>query len=132
MGFINKCIGNTINSLFPSNIENKSKVLIINLLHIIGIIILQFGVLLPPKYMKYYITYIVVLMLSYIILNNRCFMTELSNYYSGVNYNVLCIKMKNAKVLLFIYLLIAVIFDSYPQYSFYNLIKMVLIKIISK
>ena len=128
MSKINKCIGHTFNSLFLKNVKNKEKVFFINILHIIGILLLQLGLFLPPKYIKYYITYIVVLLTSYIILNNRCFMTELSNYYSGVNYNVLCVKMTDAKKILFLYLILAIIFDSYPEYSFFNIIKKYIFK----
>ena len=57
--------------------------------------------------------------ISYILLNNRCFMTVLSNYFGSKNYNSLCIKMNEARYILGIYLVVAVFFFNYPKYSIY-------------
>ena len=94
---VTKCGLHTYSSLFPNDVSNKYLVYFINIIHIIGVIIIQFGILLPPILLKYYIIYIVFLFISYILLNNRCFMTVLSNYFGDKNYNSLCIKMNEAK-----------------------------------
>ena len=120
--FIEKCGKQTIASLFPKDVKNRPVVIGINILHIIGVLVIQFGILLHPKYIKYYIIYLVLILVSYIILNNRCFMTEISNYIGGKNYNSLCIKLKDAKKILIVYLVIAIIFEVYPQYSFYTIL----------
>ena len=116
---VTKCGLHTYSSLFPNDVSNKYLVYFINIIHIIGVIVIQFGILLPPILLKYYIIYIVFLFISYILLNNRCFMTVLSNYFGDKNYNSLCIKMNEAKYILAIYLIVAVFFFVYPNYSIY-------------
>ena len=122
MDSLKKCSKQTLSSLFPNDVKTRPVVIGINILHIIGVLVIQFGILLHPKYIKYYIIYLVLLLVSYIILNNRCFMTEISNYIGGKNYNSLCIKLKDAKKILIVYLVIAIIFEVYPQYSFYTIL----------
>ena len=121
-----KCSENSRRALFPYDVENRLIVLIINMIHIIGVIIIQIGILFPPYLIKYYILYIIFIFISYILLNNRCFMTVLSNYIGNRNYNSLCIKMNDAKTILYIYLVIGIFFYFYPEYSIYNnLIKLI-------
>ena len=115
-----KCSENSRRALFPYDVENRLIVLIINMIHIIGVIIIQIGILLPHNLIKYYILYIVFLFLSYVLSNNRCFMTILSNYIGNRNYNSLCIKMNEAKTILYIYLIVGIFFYFYPEYSIYN------------
>jgi len=119
VNIVQKCGLHTYSSLFPNDVSNKHLVYFINIIHIIGVIVIQFGILLPPSLLKYYIIYIVFLFVSYILLNNRCFMTVLSNYFGDKNYNSLCIKMNEAKYILAIYLVVAVFFFIYPKYSIY-------------
>ena len=123
LNVINKCGLHTYSSLFPDDVENKSLVYFINILHIIGVLVIQLGILLPPRYLHYYIVYLVFLFITYVLLNDRCFMTVWSNYIGNVNYNSLCIKMNQAKVILFFYLILAVIFYLYPKYALYNILK---------
>ena len=118
---VNKCGIHSYNSLFPEDIENKWLVYIINIVHIIGVLVIQFGLFLAPKYLKYYILYLLILFISYILLNNRCFMTVLSNYVGKKNYDSLCIKMDEARYILMLYLLSAILFFLYPKYALYNL-----------
>ena len=120
INIVHKCGLHTYTSLFPDDIDNKFIVYLINIIHIIGVIIIQIGILFPPHIQKYYIVYLVCLFISYLLLNNRCFMTVLSNYFGNKNYNSLCIKMNEARYILVIYLIIAVIFYLYPTYSIYN------------
>jgi len=121
-GFIEQCGRHTFTSLFPNDVKNKPIVILVNILHLLGVLAIQFGIFLPPNLMKYYIIYIILLLISYILLNNRCFMTEISNYIGGKNYNTLCIKLTHAKKLLVVYLVLAIIFEIFPQYSFYSLL----------
>jgi len=120
--FLEKCSKHTFTSLFPNDVRNRNVVIVINILHMLGVLAIQFGILLPPTMMKYYIIYLVCLLVSYILLNNRCFMTEISNYIGGKNYNTLCIKLSDAKKILVIYLIVAIIFEIFPEYSFYTLL----------
>ena len=123
---LGECGENGNRALFPYDVENRLIVLIINMIHIIGVIIIQIGILLPHNLIKYYILYIVFLFLSYVLLNNRCFMTILSNYIGNRNYNSLCIKMNEAKTILYIYLIVGIFFYFYPEYSIYNNFKKLL------
>ena len=123
---LGECGENGNRALFPYDVENRLIVLIINMIHIIGVIVIQIGILLPHNLIKYYILYIVFLFLSYVLLNNRCFMTILSNYIGNRNYNSLCIKMNEAKTILYIYLIVGIFFYFYPEYSIYNNFKKLL------
>tara|TARA_Y100000590_G_scaffold432008_1_gene547495 strand:- start:1327 stop:1722 length:396 start_codon:yes stop_codon:yes gene_type:complete len=120
--FIEKCSKHTLSSLFPDDVKNRPLVIFVNIIHILGVLAIQFGILLPPNMMKFYIIYLVLLLITYILLNNRCFMTEISNYISGKNYNTLCIKLTDAKKILVVYLIVAIIFEIFPDYSFYTLL----------
>lgn len=117
---VQHCGLHTYSSLFPKNIDNKFLVYFINIIHIIGVFVIQIGILFPPFLLKYYIVYLIFLFVSYIMLNNRCFMTVLSNYFGNKNYNSLCIKMNEARSILAIYLFVAIFFYLYPDYSIFN------------
>ena len=121
--FVKKCSRYSMNTLFPKNVKNKEIVYTINIIHIIGVLYIQLGILLPVWTLKYYVLYCTFLMITYVLLKNYCFMSIMSNYYSETNYNLLCIKMDKAKTFLAIYLLLAILFISYPQYAPFNIIK---------
>lgn len=127
--FLNKCGIHSYKNLYPHDIENKGIVYTINTIHILGVIVIQLGLLLPPYLLNYYILYIFFLYISYIILKNKCFMTLISNYYSKKNYDALCIEMRDAKTVLLFLLLVALFFVSKPQFAPYNLIKKYIIKV---
>ena len=121
--FVKKCSRYSMNTLFPKNVKNKKIVYTINIVHIIGVLYIQLGILLPVWTLKYYVLYCTFLMITYVLLKNHCFMSIMSNYYSETNYNLLCIKMDKAKTFLAIYLLLAILFISYPRYAPFNIIK---------
>ena len=121
--FIEKCSKYSLNTLFPKDVKNKKTVYTINIIHIIGVLYIQLGILFPVWTLKYYILYCTFLLITYILFKNHCFVSILSNYYSEVNYNLLCIKMDEAKTFLGIYLFMAVLFFMYPKYAPYNIIK---------
>ena len=102
--FIEKCSKYSLNTLFPKDVKNKKTVYTINIIHIIGVLYIQLGILFPVWTLKYYILYCTFLLITYILFKNHCFVSILSNYYSEVNYNLLCIKMDEAKTFLGIYL----------------------------
>ena len=116
-----RCGKHMLYSLFPYDVENRFWVVLINIVHILGVLAIQFGIILPHKLLRIYILYLLLLLVTYILLNNRCFMTVISNYFGKVNYNSLCIKMNEARSILLIYLLIAIFFYYRPEYSIYNL-----------
>ncbi len=121
--FLYKCGIHSYTNLFPDDIPNKGIVYTINTIHILGVIIIQLGIFLPPVLLKYYVLYIFFLYISYILLKNKCFMTLLSNYYSGKDYDALCVRMRDAKTFLLFLLLLALFFVSFPNFAPYNLIK---------
>ena len=121
--FIERCSKYSFNTLFPKDVKNKKTVYTINIIHIIGVLYIQLGILFPVWTLKYYILYCTFLLITYILFKNHCFVSILSNYYSEVNYNLLCIKMDEAKTFLGIYLFMAVVFFMYPRYAPYNIIK---------
>jgi len=121
--FLYKCGIHSYTNLFPVDIDNKGIVYTINTIHILGVIIIQFGLLLPPALLKYYVLYIFFLYISYILLKNKCFMTLLSNHYSGKDYDALCVRMRDAKTVMLFLLLLALFFVSFPKFAPYNLIK---------
>ena len=121
--FIERCSKYSFNSLFPKDVKNKKTVYTINIIHIIGVLYIQLGILLPVWTLKYYVLYCAFLLITYILFKNHCFVSILSNYYSNVNYNLLCIKMDEAKTFLIIYLFLAATFIFYPKYAPYNILK---------
>jgi len=120
---VQQCGLHTYTSLFPEIIDNKLLVYLINIIHIIGVFIIQVGILFPPFLLKYYIIYLIFMFASYIMLNNRCFMTVLSNYFGNKNYNSLCIKMNEARYILAIYLIVGIFFFLYPNYSIFYMLQ---------
>ena len=125
MDSFNSCVRHTFKSLYPGRdkIDNSSFVYMINTIHLLGVLFIQFGILLPSKYLSYYIYYLMLIFISYFYFRNNCFMTIMSNYYSGKYLNMLCIKFTQAKLILILYLLLATIFYIEPSISFYNIIK---------
>ena len=118
-----KCWNHSMNGLFPKNVKNKNIVYFINTIHIIGVLFIQYGIFLPPKYLKYHILYLIIIFSSYIVLKNQCFMTLLSNYFSDSYITFLCIKMNDAKLILILSLFASIIFSIEPSISPFNLLK---------
>ena len=116
-----RCGKQMLSSLFPYDVNNRFWVILINLVHIFGVIVIQIGIIFPHNLLRIYILYLLLLLITYILLNNRCFMTVIANYFGKVNYNSLCIKMEEARTILVFYLLIAIFFYYRPKYSIYNL-----------
>lgn len=119
---VKECTEITWNNLFPKNIKNKGWVYFVNIIHIIGVLFIQFGLLLPYPVIKYYILFLIFIYMSYFLFQNKCFMTIISNYLSKKNFNMLCMKLKDAKVILLLYLFVATIIYLNPKYAPYNLI----------
>jgi phosphoglycerol transferase MdoB-like AlkP superfamily enzyme len=89
---------NTMTVLFPNKTRNKLVVYLISIFHIIGALVLQWGIFLKPKYLFYYFIYLLLILFSYYIFNNHCFMTLISNKYSGNKKTPLYIKKKLLKI----------------------------------
>jgi hypothetical protein len=114
---------NTMNVLFPNKSRNKLIVYLISILHIIGALVLQWGIFLKPNYLFYYFIYLLLILFSYYIFENHCFITLISNKYSGIKKTPLYIKKKTAKNIIIINSIIALIGFLIPKMSLYNIIK---------
>ena len=120
---VKECSKLTFNNLFPSNVKNKGWVYFINIIHIIGVLFIQFGLLLPYPVIKYYLLFIIFVYMSYFLFKNKCFMTIIANTVGERDFKLLCIKLKEAKGVLLIYMVLGTIFYLYPQYAPFNLLK---------
>ena len=114
---------NFYNTSFPEIIENKLLVYSISVFHIIGVIFISIGIFLPPSYTPLYFVYLISIYLSYYIFNGYCFLTILSNKYSGKMNSQLNIRPGLAMGTLFVNALLAIIFYFFPNISFYTLFK---------
>ena len=85
---------------------------------------IQLGIFFPPKYMPYYLAYIIFILAGYKLLENNCFMTILSNHYTGKQDNPLYIRMETVRNLVIKNVIIAVYNYLLPEYSLYSLLKM--------
>ena len=112
------------NILFPKDIDNKFLVYFFIYFHIFGTLMIQLGILFPPKYMPLYLLYILMILAGYKLLENNCFMTVLSNYYSGKADNPLYVRMETVRNLVIRNIIIAVYNYVNPELSLYSLIKM--------
>ena len=84
---------------------------------------LQLGIFFPPKYMPYYLAFIIFLLAGYKLLENNCFMTIISNHYSGKDDNPLYIRMETVRNLVIKNVIIAIYNYLLPEYSLYSLLK---------
>ena len=124
MSSIRKCLSYTFENMYPKadNIDNAMLVYLVNTLHLFGVWAIQFGIFLPNRYLKYYVFYLMIIFMSYFIFENQCFMSKISNFYSGKEIDLLCIKFNDAKFILLIYIFFGVIFVMEPNIAPFNLI----------
>ena len=120
---IKKHLDHALTILFPTSKNNKILIYIISIFHIIGTLVLQYGILLKTKYLYYYLVYLMIILFSYYIFNNDCFMTLISNKYSGLNKPAIFIKPKTAKMLIIINFMITIVSLFFPKISPHSLIK---------
>ena len=113
-------------TLFPKmyNKSLKTKIFVYScsVFHMIGAYFILIGIYFPPKYLKLYILYISLILLSYYILEGYCFLSLLPNKYSGITETPLTITMNTARIILIILLIIALFELLFPKYCLYNLI----------
>lgn len=97
-----------MNELFPENVDNKALYYFINFFHIIGVGALQLGVFLPFNYLMYHAGYLIIIMISYLFFNRKCYMTLLANWVGNrsPNSHMLHIRWKTARKVLSIVLII--------------------------
>lgn len=108
------------NVLYPKNIPNKYAVYLLSTYHIYGALFIMNGVFLPPSLLPFYLFYLGLIILSYFLFDNYCFITLLSNKLSGKKESALKIRMQTAQNLLIIFIYLAIVFILFPQYSFFE------------
>ncbi len=120
---VNLYLNYTLNKLFPKRCNNKWFVYILGFFHLLGTIVLSYGILLPNNILPLYVIYCLVnIFLYYFVFDTRCFMTLLTNYYGNVKGTALQIRMNTAFYGLGLNLLLAIIGIVAPNYSVYSLL----------
>ena len=114
---------NIKNTLFANKSNNKIRVYTLSIIHVIGALALQWGIFLKPNYLGYYFIYLSLILISYYIFNNRCFMTLISNKYSGLAGSSLYIKKNTAKNIIIINSIISLIGFIIPNLAPYSIMK---------
>lgn len=111
-------------TLFPKvgNFKNKFYLYSLSVLHILGTIMIILGIFFPPNYMPIYLIYLLLIIFSYVIFNGHCFMTLLSNKYSGLTRYPLHIRMSTARKLLLINIILTLIAIYNKDLSIYNIL----------
>lgn len=112
-----------IKTLFPKNIPYKYMIYTLSFFHMIGTLLIIFGIFFPPKYLIIYIIYLSCILISYKLFDSYCFMTLLSNYYTGKSSTFLPVKMSTAIKSVIINYLLAIIAIINPKLSLYYFIK---------
>ena len=111
----------SFHQLFPNCENNKLTVYLFGLVHIAIVLIIIFGIFLKPPYLKYYTMFLMGTLISYIIYDNRCIITEITDELSKMNTYPIKISIKTAKKYIYFQLVLSLFFIIYPHKSFYHL-----------
>ena len=102
-------------------------VIILRLIHIVGILFLFFGFLLPSKFRDYHIIFTLKSILLWYIFDNKCYITILINLLKGNSEEdyeeFLPLSYEATTFTAFLVLTISLYSLCYPDYSPFNLIK---------
>jgi hypothetical protein len=119
-----KYFRHSMSRLFPPKCKNKSLVYFIGFFHLLGAIVLQYAPwFLPPDLLWTYFVYALANILSYIVFNQECFMTLLTNYFGKVEGCPLHVRMSTALLGVSLNLLLCIIGMIYPPLAPINIIK---------
>jgi hypothetical protein len=99
----------------------------LGIIHIIAFLVIHIGIWLPPKFLIFYIFYLLVIFITYKIFNENCFLTILSKISSNSNRMPIIIRMSNASRIIFFYLVLAIFILLYPKIAPFNLLKNLII-----
>ena len=114
----------SLKQLFPDCKQNKNIVHLFGLIHIILVVIIVFGIFLKPSYLKFFIIYLCFVLLTYLIYDNQCIVTKLTDKLSNMNTYPIKISIKTAKKFIYFQLVLSILFLLVPKMSLYeNLIK---------
>ena len=112
----------SLNQLFPNCQKNKISVYIFGIIHLLVVFVITFGIFLKPSQLIYYIIYLSIILISYIVYDNKCVITNITDQLSNMNTYPIKISIKTAKKFLYIQLVIAILFILFPKKSLYYLI----------
>lgn len=113
----------SIAKLFPKKCENKTGLYFIGLFHLLGAMVLTYGLLLPNSILPLYLIYCFINVFLYnFVFKKQCFMTLLTNYYGNVSGSSLYISMPNFYFGLTLNMVLAIIGIIFPNLSIYRLI----------
>ena len=76
---------NIYDNIYPKNCNNKFIVLLLRLIHIIGVIFLLFGCLLPNNLLKYFIIFCIKTLILWEFLNDKCYISIFIKKISNLN-----------------------------------------------
>lgn len=116
----------TLQNTFPSN---DFTTVFIAIFHIIGVIALYCGVLLPPKYIWIHTIFLGFVLGSYFVFDNNCFMTLFANMNTTQSMTPLYFRIKTAMIVMTSIFLISFSSNFFPKYSPFNIIKTIILNI---
>jgi len=114
----------TLQNTFPSN---DFTTVFIAVFHIIGVVALYLGVLLPPKYIWIHTIFLGTILGSYFIFDNNCFMTLFANMNTSQSMTPLYFRMKTALIVMTSIFFISMASNFFPGYSPFNIIKTIIL-----
>lgn len=126
-------IEDVMNLYYQETIQNTFKTidfntLFITLFHLIGILVVYVGILLPPKYIWVHTIYMAILLTSYILFNKNCFMTVVSKFQTVPEKPFIYFKIESAISIMAIVFIVSFFSNFFPQYSPFNIIKTIILK----
>lgn len=108
----------SLSQMFPNKAKNKWLVYIIGALHLLGGIVIQYApYILSPSYLIYYIWFIILNLIGYMIFDDKCFMSLLSNYYGELDDNPLRMRWNIFKGVIIFNLIISIIGYTIPKWA---------------
>jgi hypothetical protein len=116
----------TLQNTFP---DNDFTTVFIAVFHIIGVIALYFGVLLPPKYIWTHTIFLGLVLTSYIVFDNNCFMTLFANMNTNQYMTSLYFKIHTAIIVMTTVFIISLLSNFYPKYAPFNIIKSIILAV---
>ena len=120
---VNTYVKYTMNKLFPKRCDNKLFVYTVGLFHLIGTIVLSFGILLPNYILPLYLIYCSINIFLYnFVFRKKCFMTLLTNYYGNVKGTALHIKINTAYFGVGLNMVSTIIGIIVPEYSLFSIL----------
>jgi hypothetical protein len=123
---LNIYITQSIKNTFPSR---DFPTIFTAVLHIIGFLFIYIGILLPPKYLIFYIVYLLLIYTSYYIFNNRCIMTLFANVDTDMTKTPIYVRMQTANTFIRNLIILSTIFILIPNISPFRIIKNIVLKL---